>query len=190
MARYGAESGEGGLAIAEFARLPNDDRFRDELVRGRLVREPRPGARHGELAVEFAVALREFVRPRGLGWVTVDSGFILSRNPPTVRGPDVAFVSSERIPGAGLPSGFVHGAPDIAIEILSPSNGRAGIRAEVTDYLEAGTRLVWVVEPATRTVMAYQRDGSAHLLREAEELSGGEALPGFRCSVGRLFESG
>jgi Uma2 family endonuclease len=189
MASYPARQQNEPLTIEEFARLPEEDPYRHELIGGRLLREPRPGAQHGALVVELAAALLDFTRRQGIGRVVVDTGFVLFEEPPTVRGPDVAFVSSARIPPEGLPGGFIRGAPDLAIEVVSPSNSLAGMQAKIADYLRAGSLSVWIVEPVTRTITTYHPDGSVRLLRDTEELLAGGILPGFRIRAVDLFDA-
>jgi Uma2 family endonuclease len=189
MATYPWSQPDEPLTIAEFIRLPEDDRYRHELVGGLLVREPRPGAQHGALVVELAAALLEFTRGRGIGRVVVDTGFVLFDDPPTVRGPDIAFVSSERVPVDGLPRGYMRGAPDLAIEVVSPSNSLAGMQTKIGEYLRAGCRSVWIVEPVTRTITSYHPDGGVRLVGDTEELLAGEVLPEFRLRVGDVFDA-
>ncbi len=176
------------LTIEEFEGLP-DDGYRSELVRGRLVREPPVGFEHSGLGVRLAARLLGFVSGSGLGEVVgADAGFVLFEDPPTVRAPDVAFVARERIPASGPPRGFFPGAPDLAVEIVSPSNTPLEIREKVRDYLAAGAREVWVVEPRGRTVTLYRAGREIVLLSEGDELGGGEVLPGFRMRVREIFE--
>ena len=184
------------LSVDEFARLPAED-CRFELVRGRVVREPLPGFEHGAVADELHFRLREFVHRRALGRVLGRTGFILFDVPPTVRGPDVAFVAAERIREQGVPRGFWRGAPDLAVEVVSPAKARRGLHERVDDYLLAGARLVWVVDPRARTVTVYAPGEAAHVYgggadvappgSERDVLLGGDVLPGFRLSVAGLF---
>ncbi|MFO7261681.1 MAG: Uma2 family endonuclease [bacterium] len=184
------------LSIDEFARLPAEDCWM-ELVRGRVVREPLPGFEHGALADELHSRLREFVHRCGLGRVVGRTGFLLFDDPPTVRGPDVAFVAAERIRAHGVPRGFWPGAPDLAVEVASPAKARRGLHERVDDYLMAGARLVWVVDPRVRTVTVYAPGTTARVYgggadvappgSERDVLLGGDVLPGFRLSVAGLF---
>ncbi len=174
------------FTIEELERLPEDG-YRHELVRGRLVREPPPGAEHGGVTVEIGRLLGNFVRERGIGRVMAEAGFVLAGDPPTVRAPDVAFLAADRIPEAGLPAGYVTGAPDLAVEVVSPSNTLAEVRAKVLDYLAAGARAVWVVEPRTRGVTVYAAGGGVRDLGPGDELDGDEVLPGLRLPVAALF---
>jgi Uma2 family endonuclease len=169
------------LALGEEARY--------ELIEGRLVLMSPTGFLHGDVALALAAALRAFVHPRRLGRIVVgEVGFVLRRNPDTVRAADIAFIRADRLPPEGLPFGFFEGAPDLAVEILSPFDRYPDLLRKVSQWLEAGTRLVWVVDPARRTVTAFQFDGTLRLLNESAELDGGDVLPGFRHPVRDLFE--
>lgn len=187
MASYPDPPGERLLAIREYERMPEDE-SRSELVRGRVVREPLPGAEHGGVTMEIGSRMAAFAREHGLGRVfTARTGFVLVEDSPTVRGPDAAFVAADRLPANGLPTGYLPFAPDLAVEVSSPSNGESELRRKVLDYLDAGSHLVWVVDPGTRTVTVYRSRNDIRLLGEDDELDGGDVLPGFRVAVGDLF---
>ncbi len=175
------------LTLEEFERLPETDE-RLELSRGVLVREPQPPARHGAVVINLLRELDAVARDRGLGRAVVEAGFLLSEDPPTVRRPDAAFVSFDRWPAGTLPDGMWPIAPDIAVEVVSPSNRAADIHEKVLQYLDARARAVWVVQPTTHTVEVWHSPAEIHLIRENEVLDGGDVLPGFRLPVGRLFE--
>lgn len=173
------------LTIDEFERLP-DDGTRMELVRGQVVREPPAGFEHSWLGVEIAAILRQFVQARTLGKVVgSDAGFVLFDEPPTVRAPDVAFVAKDRL--TFDPKRFAPLAPDLAVEIVSPSNTVTEIHGKVMDYLDAGTRVVWVVDPGSRSVTVYRSRDEIRLLTGDEELDGGPVLAGFRLRLPELF---
>ena len=175
------------MTLEEFRRLPEEDAYRVELSRGRLVREPRPGAEHGWLTGRLVRLLGSHVEKRDRGLVVTETGFLLEDVPPTVRGPDVAFIASERLAGHGIPTGFWTVPPDLAVEVVSPSNSAAEIQQKVLEYLEAGTRLVWVVDPGSRSVTVWRPPAEARLLRAGEVLEGEAVLPGFRLDVTALF---
>jgi Uma2 family endonuclease len=175
----------GPVTIEEFERLP-DDASRLELVRGHVVREPPAGFEHGGIAASITTCLTTYARQHALGRVVTDEpGFVLFDDPPTVRAPDVAFVARDRLPAD--PRGFPRLAPDLAVEIVSPSNTLVEIQEKVFDYLDAGTRLVWVVEPRGRTVTVYRSREEIGILMPSQEIDGGEVLPGFRVEVSELF---
>ena len=175
------------LTVEEFERLP-DDGWRYELVRGRLVREPPGGLDHGHLAARIAVLLGSFVYERHLGRLYVaDTGFLLAPDPPTVRAPDVAFVSEARLPSREESARFGRLAPDLAVEVVSPWNTAADILDKALDYLDAGSRLVWVVEPASGTVTEYRSGDRIRLSRGDDILWGYDVLPGFGIAVAEIF---
>lgn len=176
------------LRVEDLYALPEDG-MKHELQAGKLVSEPLPGSRHGRVALHVGALLDAHVRRRRLGVVLGnDSGFILSRSPDTVRGPDVSFVRRERFEGSEDLVGPFPGAPDLAVEVLSPSNAPATIHAKVGDYLAAGTRTVWVIDPEAETVVVYRSLLSPRTLGETDDLDGEEVVPGFRASVSELFE--
>ena len=119
-----------------------------------------------------------------------DVGFVLglSNDPERVRAPDVAFVTTARLPEGRLPRGFFRGAPNLAVEVLSPSDDPVDVQQKVRDYLDAGARLVWVLAPEARTATVYRADGSARLLREHDHLDGEDVLPGLLIPLAELFE--
>src|SRR5205809_7063240 len=158
-----------------------------ELIRGRLVvREP-PGTWHGIIAATLTRHLGDFVARHALGLVFAqDTGFKIAADPDTVRAPDVAFVARER---AGLvrARGYAALAPDLLAEIVSPDDAPAEVLAKVADWLAAGTRLVWLVDPPRLQVRVYRRDGSLSVLRENDSLDGEDVLPGFGCPLMQVF---
>lgn len=183
---YPARAAGERLTIEEFERLPDED-CRMELVRGIVVREPPAGFEHGRRHAHIVYLLRRYVEAHPVGEVCgAETGFILSTDPPTVRAPDAAFVAAARIPPGGV-QGFFPGAPDLAVEVVPPSNSASDIQAKVFDYLDAGARLVWVVYPETRTVAVHRTRAEARFLTDADALYGGDVLPGFRLEVARLF---
>lgn len=175
------------LTISDFLQLPEEDAYRVELVRGRLVREPKPAPLHGRATGRLYYRLERHVEEHGGGVVLVDVGVVLARDPDTVRGPDIAFYSTERIPESGYGAGF-WGPPDLAIEVLSPSNRWSEMRAKVAEYLTAGVRQVWVVDPAKQTVAIHEADGNVALFRDDDVLDGGDLLPGFNVSLRAFLE--
>ena len=158
-----------------------------ELVRGRLVvREP-PGTRHGAIAMNLSYYLADHVRRHGPGTVFAqDTGFKIASDPDTVRAPDVAFVAQERA-NRVLPRGYAQLAPDLLAEVLSPDDRPGEVLAKVGDWLAAGTRLVWVVDPERREARVYREDGSLTALGEHDILDGEEVLPGFNCSLAQIL---
>jgi Uma2 family endonuclease len=154
-----------------------------ELVQGMLiVREP-PGGRHGQVTMELGRLVANHVAGHGLGIAyAAETGFTLRRNPDTVRAPDVAFVRRERVPEI-VPTGYLDVAPDLVIEVLSPGDRPGETLAKVGDWLSAGTRLVWVVDPDRRSARVYRADGSEVTLAADDSLDGEAVLPGFSCPL-------
>ena len=166
--------------------LTAQDIGRCELVRGRLRAMIPPGAEHGRLAHELGYMISRHVKAHGLGTVyAAETGFLLSRDPDTVRAPDVAFVRADRAPAP--PRGYYPGAPDLAVEVLSPDDRPGYVREKVAEWLEAGTRAVWVVDPRSRTVTVHEPGAEPRLLEEADALFGGDVLPGFELMVAEIF---
>jgi Uma2 family endonuclease len=144
---------------------------------------------HGELIVEVARLLANYVIEHGLpGKVWSDAGFVLglARDRERMRGPDVAYIRRDKTTGMDLERLF-RGVPDLAVEIDLTSAKKPHGQQRVIDYLEAGVRLVWVIDPHSRTAMVYHPDGTARLVREHEALDGEDVVPGFRLSIGELF---
>lgn len=174
------------MTADELLRYPVPNK-RTELVRGRLVvREP-AGSTHGIVAMNLGIELGIFVRRTGIGAVfAAETGFKLAANPDTVRAPDVAFVARERVPPRGA-RGFPALAPDLVVEVLSPDDRPGAVLAKVADWLSAGTRLVWVVDPERRHARVYRADGSEALVMEEGTLDGETVLPGFSCSLDAIL---
>ena len=158
-----------------------------ELIRGELVMMSPASFDHGRFVGNAYAALRHFILQRALGIVvTGETGFRIGRDPDTVRAPDVAFVRADRIPAAGV-KGFFPGPPDVAVEVVSPSNRASEVAAKVQDWLQAGCLSVWVVDPETRTICVYRSTGGSVLLNAADTLTGGMVLPGFSVPVAEIF---
>jgi Uma2 family endonuclease len=163
------------------------DRKRYELVRGvPRICEP-PGGIHGRLAARIAARLTEHVERDGLGTVLVETGYVLRTRPDTVRGPDVSFINRARLPPERIPDRFIPGAPDLAIEILSPDARWSEIEETLADYFAAGVRVVWVVEPRERRVLVRYPDRAPRILSGNDCIEGEDVVPGFRLAVTALF---
>jgi Uma2 family endonuclease len=174
------------MTADEFWLLPDNGGGRI-LLRGEVVETMPPGGKHGTVAVNLASVLRSWAKAGGHGVISVEAGFILGRNPDTVRGPDVSFVASARLPEAGVPEAFWEQAPDLAVEIVSPSETADEVREKVRDFLAAGTLLVWVIYPRTREVLVHRPGGAIQALAESDMLEDAAVLPGFQCQVSELF---
>lgn len=145
------------------------------------------GFEHGRIASRINARLQDFVERHNLGVVTgAETGFQIESDPDTVRAPDVGFVLAERVPSTP-PTGFFPGAPDLAVEVLSPYDRATDVTAKVQDWLAVGCCLVWVVDPSNQTVTVYDTQKTARVLAERDDLDGGELLSGFRVAVAELF---
>ncbi|MFQ3662203.1 MAG: Uma2 family endonuclease [Chloroflexaceae bacterium] len=173
------------LTINEFAALPAGT-ARRELVCGEVVETLPPGRKHGRIALKLGRLLDSWAEAHG-GETGVEAGFILKRDPDTVRSPDVYYVRPERLPEGEVAEGFWTIAPDLAVEIVSPSDTAEGIHEKVRDYLAAGTAAVWVVYPRSRSIIVHTPDGLARTWGPEGSLESPELLPGFRLRIAELF---
>lgn len=171
------------LTAEEFFALPLE---RGELVDGEVREERPPKPEHGRIAGEVFFRIRLWLEETRLGVAGVEGGFVLRRDPDRVRSPDVWFLSHERLKEVTR-EGFYEGAPDLAVEVVSPGEEAEELLAKVLDYLEAEAKAVWLVYPELKAVEVYERGGAGRLLRAQEVLEGGEALPGFRLPLEALF---
>lgn len=172
----------------ELLALPDTGK-RYELVRGDLKEMTPAGARHGTVAMRLASRLDRHAEESQLGVVlAAETGFRISRDPDTVRAPDVSFVARERIPPGGPPEGYWELVPDLAVEVVSPNDTAAEVQSKVQMWLESGVRLVWVVYPHNRSVVAHESLREITTLTADDALSGGDTAPGFQCSVAEIFE--
>ena len=168
------------MTADELLRLDTSDK-RTELVRGHLIVHEPAGYRHGDIAARVLAALFTIVDSRSLGRVFIaETGFLLRRNPDTVRAADVSFVRHERLPHP-VPHGFAELAPDLVVEVLSPDDRPGEVLSKIGDWLEAGARLVWIIDPERRDARVYCDDGSQAHLSEDDQLDGESVVPGFRC---------
>ena len=174
------------MTAKEFAMMPDDD-MRHELVNGEVIElSPPPGYVHGRSQTRASFFLEAFAYPRGLGETTSDTGYLVSRDPDTVRAPDVAFVSADRLPYGDLP-GYLPFAPDIAVEVVSPSDTPSDARERALMWLDAGSALVWMLFPDSRSVTVYRPNGDVFTLGEDDVLGAAPVLDGFSVKVSDLF---
>lgn len=175
------------ITAEEFARMPDPaDGSQQELVRGVIITMAPPGGMHGVSCSKVDRTIGHFVEANKLGTVACnDTGVITEHDPDTVRGPDVAYWSSKRL--AKVPVGFIDAAPELVVEVLSPSNSSKQIRAKLKEYFQKGVSMVWIVSPEDRTVTVYRSLDEGRLLHENATLSGEDILPGFSCSVADLL---
>jgi Uma2 family endonuclease len=160
-----------------------------ELIDGRIVPVSPTTGRHGFIEFRLSTAIGLFVEQHHLGWVlTGEVGIYTRRNPDRVRGADIVFLSRERWPD-GPPEAFLEGAPDLVVEIMSPSNRWQDVRQKVTEYFTIGVRWVWIVEPDNRSVVVCHSSTALHPLDETATLTGEGLLEGFTLAVASLFTS-
>jgi Uma2 family endonuclease len=166
--------------------MPDGKRF--ELVGGHLV-ERSMGLESSWVGGRLHARLDRFCEEHAVGWaLPADDGYqCFPHDPGLVRRPDVSFIRLGRLPGEVLPAGWGRIAPDLAVEVVSPNDSAGDLEEKLDDYLKAGVPLVWVVNLRSRTVMVYRRDGTVSRLRESDELSGEDIIPGFRCLVADIF---
>ncbi len=168
--------------------LPERPGYTIELVDGELREVPGATALHSLIAAMVYELIRNFARNHDLGLVFPDgAAYVLRRDPDQVRILDVSFVAWTEVPDDGVPDGFWEGAPALAVEVISSHDRAADVHERVLTYVDAGTRLVWVLWPQQTSVTVYDRDGQRELGPD-EELDGGDVLPGLRVRVGDLFE--
>ena len=185
--------GANGMTAQELENLPEDP-WHYELVEGRLVRMTPPGGENGDLAIGLASPLWAHVRENHLGRVLgAETGFLISQpgQPDTVLAPDVAFVRADRLPRRGSPEwkSYWRLAPDLVVEIASPSQSRSEVSAKVHLWLAAGTRLVWVVWPENQRVDVW-RSATSHpdqILGVDDMLKGDDVVLGFTYAIRQLF---
>jgi Uma2 family endonuclease len=167
--------------------LMPDDGFRYELVKGELRRMNPAGNVHGRIAVRVTWRLAQHVEENRLGTVyAAETGFRLSSDPDTVRAPDVAFVSRTRVEAIGEVEGFWPEAPDLAVEVVSPGDSYSEVEEKVFDWLEAGTKMVVVINPRQRSATVFK--SPTDIVALAEALNGGDVVPGFELTVREIFE--
>ncbi len=167
-----------------------DDGWRYELVKGELIRMAPAGFDHGVVAMNIGAALHNYVKRRNLGAVyAAETGFILTRDPDTVRAPDAAFNRKDKVESVGRGRGYWEGAPDLAVEVISPGDTVNEVEEKVAEWLEAGTAVVWVVSPKLHTVTVYRSLTDIVTLTEKDNLDGGDVVPGFQIQVSEIFAS-
>lgn len=175
------------MTAADLLCLPTDGR-RYELIRGELRQMAPAGPTHGRLAMRLAAHLFQHVEAHHLGTVyAAETGFQLRQDPDTVRAPDVAFVSRQRLETVGEIEGYWPGAPDVAVEVISPSDRYTDVEDKVVEWLEAGSRMVIVVNPRQRSVIVYHSHTDIVRLTEEDALDGGDVVPGWQLPIKEMF---
>lgn len=172
--------------IAEYMALPDDGK-RYELVKGVLVEMPGPSGRHGKIIFELSAYLKNYLDTHSLGVGFSGTAFVLDLVNNVVRVPDLAFVTTERARGINYDEAFP-APPDLAIEIMSPTDKWSAVVEKVGEYQQAGVPLVWVIDPFDKGVFIYRLHHPRQTLNEDGELDGGDMLPGFKLKISKLFE--
>jgi len=169
-----------------FLLLDPGDGSQQELVHGEITATAPSGGIHGVSCLKAGRRIGDFVEWNNLGTVTSNgTGFITERGPDSVRGPDISFWSKEKL--TAIPVGYIETAPDMLVEVLSPSNTSKQIRAKLKEYFASGVRLVWVMAPEDRTLTIYRIPDEGRLLHESALVSGEDVLPEFTCRVSDLL---
>jgi Uma2 family endonuclease len=175
------------MTAEELSQTPRDEQKR-ELVKGELRLMPPTRFEHGEITGNLTGPLQVHVKTDKLGIVAAaETGYFIAHDPDTVRAPDVSFVSRERIEQIGKTKKFFPEAPDLAVEVLSPSDTVYEVEEKIEDWLQAGVKLVWIVNPKQRTVKVYRSTMDFQTLRETDSLDGEDVVPGFQIKIADIF---
>jgi Uma2 family endonuclease len=172
----------------ELLALPSGMGKRYELVAGELRVMSPAGWRHGGVVGKLQTRLGSYIEDRSLGRIFgAETGFLLRRNPDTVRAPDFAFIANEHLPPVEPEDAYWPGAPDLAVEVLSPGDTSGEVAEKVEEWLTCGCAAVWVLDPKLRTVTIYESATKARIVTAGETLVGDPVVPGFSCAVDGLF---
>jgi Uma2 family endonuclease len=175
------------MTAEELMELP-DDGFRYELINGELEKMPSPGPPHGRIAFRLSFYLGQFFMDRGLGeGFANDTGFKLTSNPDTVLAPDFAFVTSEHYAEKSKTVGYWPGPPDLAVEVLSPSDRPSKVKQKISRWFSFGTKQLWIVDPKHSTVTIYRSPSDTTTFSGSDYLEAQDLFPGFRLSLDKIF---
>ena len=169
----------------DFARLPRDG-FRHEVNAGELITLPTPKSRHSLIALFVLEELQGYLKQNSIGRALPEAGYVFSEEPLTIRQPDVSVLSKDRIRETD-PDSYFKGAPDLAVEIVSPSNSAEDLEIKVKQYLQAGAKQVWVLYPKTQNIHVFSANVTT-VLGRTQLLTGADLLPGFSVKVADLFD--
>ena len=175
------------LTADDLAKQPENG-TRYELVKGVLLKMPPAGFEHGICAAEIGSRLNVHVKTHKLGYVCgAETGFRIAQNPDTVRAPDAAFVCQASVERQGIVRGYWEGAPDLVVEVISPGDTYAEVAEKVEEWLTAGCRMVWVINPRRETIEVYRSNDDFTVLHGTATLDGGDIVEGFQCQVQDIF---
>lgn len=161
---------------------------RCELIEGKLIEMSPAGWEHGIISMSIGAKLFAFVRSKEIGQCfAAETGFLIARDPDTVRAPDAAFVRTERLAAVDQSAAFLPLAPDIVAEVIAPSDSHGDVQAKVFQWLDCGTTAVWVLEPNSKQVTVYESRDSIRVLEVSDQLTCENLLPGFEVNVSDLF---
>ncbi|MCY4652986.1 MAG: Uma2 family endonuclease [Dehalococcoidia bacterium] len=176
------------MTAEELLNLP-DDGFRYELIRGKLRKRLPAGQTHGKYASKLNISLGGYVMANRLGETYIaDTGYVLATDPDHVLAPDLAFISNDRLSEIGESDGFAQGAPDVAVEVISPNDRYTDVEEKVEDWLNAGCGAVIIVNPRRRTVNLHRSPTDMTTLTESDTLELDDIVPGWRMPVEDIFE--
>jgi len=172
------------MTAEDLLNMPDDD-LRHELIKGKLLTMAPAKFEHGRVVGNLTIILGQYVKDNGLGIICgAETGFKLESDPDTVRAPDIAFIPKGRVEN---PETFGSGSPELAVEVLSPSERKTQIAEKTSQWLACGAKSVWNVDPRKRTVEVFHADGQRWLFHEGDELVD-DTVPGFRVAVSKIFE--
>jgi len=175
------------MTADQLLRMP-DDGCRYELIAGELRKMTPAGWRHGSVGGRLHVLLGQYIMQHDLGEIFfAETGFLLARDPDTVRAPDIAFIHKDHLPETEPEEAFWPGAPDLVVEVVSPGDTVNEVDDKVEAWLGAGAAMVWVVNPKGKHVTVHRSSTDVKILSANDELDGQDVLPGFRCRVGDVF---
>jgi Uma2 family endonuclease len=168
--------------------LAMGDIGRCELIDGEIIHMAPAGAQHGGVTMEIAARIQIFVSAKKLGKVyAAETGFTIKRSPDSVRAPDVAFIQSSHLPDP-THAGFIAGAPDLAVEVCSPSDRWSEVLAKIDQWLAAGATSVWVVDPPSKSIEVYRKGSQSIRYHVGQKITDEPTLPGFELSVEDIFK--
>lgn len=173
----------------EFLHMPKEETWRCELVEGVIIKMSPAGIEHGAIRVNIAFLLAQHVKANKLGVVlAAETGYKVASDPDTVLAPDASFIRQQEFERVGMTKKFWPGAPDLAVEVMSPDDSVRKTDEKAKAWLAHGARMVWVVNPNRRTISVYRPGADAVILTMSDSLDGEAVVPGFRCDVKEIFD--